>query len=74
MSFTPANPSLVGRYVKLSRPMSSCSGTFSPGHVLKVIGRGDRGYDLEDVHGNQITETGFPDFIPATEDEYRNQD
>lgn len=56
--FTP-NPSIirVGDTVVLVKSVRTYYGTFHIGHRFKVVGEGERGFDLEDDDGNRLGET-----------------
>lgn len=47
-----------GDRVRLTRDVTVACGTFTKGHELKCIGRGDRGYSFQDDQRNQLLETG----------------
>ena len=49
----------VGDWATTTRKVDSFAGYFEKGTKVKVIGKSYRGYDLEDEHGNIITETGY---------------
>ncbi len=49
----------IGDYATTSRKLENFAGYFEPGTVVKVVGKSERGYDLEDEFGNRIAETGF---------------
>lgn len=49
----------VGDWATTTRQITCLKGYFEEGTKVKVVGISDRGYDLEDESGNQITETGF---------------
>ena len=60
--FIPHN-SKIGTQVQLLEDVSTCSGTFTKGHILTITGETERGYDLEDADGNRILEAGFSRFV-----------
>jgi hypothetical protein len=49
----------IGSNVKTTKVVSSMSGKFLMGSEVKVVGIGERGYDLQDSEGNKIIECGF---------------
>ena len=49
----------IGEYAITTKKIESFAGYFEPGTVVKVVGKSERGYDLEDEYGHRITETGF---------------
>lgn len=49
----------IGDWATTKRDIDSFVGYFEKGTRVKVVGKSDRGYDLEDEEGNRITETGF---------------
>ena len=55
MAFIPTN-SVIGVKVKLVRDVQVAKGTFTKGHVMKITGFTERGYDLVDSDGNDLLE------------------
>lgn len=49
----------IGEWVTTKRSHSACSGTFTVGSKVKIIGVSERGYDIEDLNGNHMYEIGF---------------
>ena len=49
----------AGDIVLTSRKVDSYAGYFEKGTLVCIVNISERGYDLEDAHGNRITETGF---------------
>lgn len=59
MAFIKENGVGVGDTVITTREISSYTGTFGKGTIVKIIGMSPRGYDLQDDEGNRIVECGF---------------
>jgi hypothetical protein len=55
MAFIPTNP-IIGAKVKLVHDVRVMKGVFTKGHVMKITGFAERGYDLADVDGNTLLE------------------
>ena len=49
----------IGDTVKTTKVFSSFAGKFEKGSIVKVVGIGDRGYDIEDEYGNRVTGIGW---------------
>lgn len=49
----------AGDIVLTSRKVDAYAGYFEKGTLVCIVNISERGYDLEDAHGNRITETGF---------------
>ena len=49
----------IGETVILKNDHKSCTGIFEAGTEVKVIGKGPRGYDIEDEFGNRMTECSW---------------
>lgn len=66
------NRIVVGTRCVTTRPLRSCALTMYTGTEVVVIGIGDRGYDLQDLLGNKVLETGWDSVkpIPSEEDLY----
>ncbi len=61
----------AGDIVLTSRKVDSYAGYFEKGTLVCIVNISERGYDLEDAHGNRITETGF-DSVEKIEYERKN--
>jgi len=59
MAFKPVTTIYKGDVVITEKEHSSCSGTFEIGTKVTVIGRTERGYDIEDEFGNKMYEIGW---------------
>lgn len=49
----------IGDTVITKKIHESCAGIFTVGSVVKIVGIGERGYDIEDEFGNKIGEIGW---------------
>lgn len=49
----------VGDQIKLTQPLETFAGTFTTGHLFKVVSEGERGLDLEDFDGRKVGECGL---------------
>lgn len=49
----------VGDWVITTRNHKSLAGTMIVGTKVKIIGVGERGYDIEDEEGNKVIECGW---------------
>ena len=49
----------LGDWVTTKKIHSSFAGYFEVGTLVKIIGWTERGYDIEDAHGNKIYEIGW---------------
>lgn len=63
MAFVNTNPK-VGDFVLLKKSIMLFNGHFEKGTIVKIVGIGERGYDLEDTYGNRATETGWTSIEP----------
>lgn len=52
----------IGDWAVAQREIDVGWGKFEPGSLVKIIGIGDRGYDIEDGEGHRMIECGW-DFI-----------
>lgn len=49
----------VGDQVISMKKIVTLSGTFTPGHIFKVVGMSNRGYEVIDSDGNGANDAGF---------------
>ena len=59
MPYIPVKRDRIGEWVTTKKAHTSCSGTFTIGSKVKIIGVSERGYDIEDEFGNKMREVGF---------------
>ena len=60
MAYVKNNDRLnVGESAITTRVVQSCGGYFEKGTEVRIAGVSERGYDLIDIDGNRIIETGF---------------
>lgn len=59
MAFVKNDSIKIGDTVKTTKVFSSFAGKFEKGFIVKVVGIGDRGYDIEDEYGNRVIEIGW---------------
>ena len=59
MAYVKNNHIETGDWVYTTRKVDSVCGYFEKGTKVRIIGIGNRGYDLRDEYGNEIIETGF---------------
>lgn len=59
MSYIPVKRDRIGEWVTTKKTHTSCSGTFTVGSKVKIVGVSERGYDIEDEFGNKMREVGF---------------
>lgn len=46
-------------WIKTTKIHESCSGYFEVGTLVKITGKTERGYNIEDEFGNKINEIGW---------------
>lgn len=59
MAFVKNDSIKIGDTVKTTKVFSSFTGKFEKDSIVKVVGIGDRGYDIEDEYGNRVIEIGW---------------
>lgn len=59
MAFVKNDSIKIGDTVKTTKVFSSFAGKFEKGSIVKVVGIGNRGYDIEDEYGNRVIEIGW---------------
>lgn len=59
MPYIPVKRDRIGEWVTTKETHTSCSGTFTVGSKVKIVGVSERGYDIEDEFGNKMREVGF---------------
>ena len=59
MAFIKNKTPDIGDWVITKKIHSSCAGYFEIGTSVKIIGITERGYDIEDGHGNTMYEIGW---------------
>lgn len=59
MAFVRNSDIKIGDTVKTTKVFSSFTGKFEKGSIVKVVGIGVRGYDIEDEYGNRVIEIGY---------------
>jgi hypothetical protein len=55
MAFIPSTQQ-IGDKVRLTKNVKVMAGTYTVGHEFTITGKGDRGYDLIDDHGRNLSE------------------
>jgi hypothetical protein len=49
----------IGDEIILKKSLGNCCETFKKGTRVKITGKSNKGYDIEDDQGNRIIECGF---------------
>lgn len=69
MAFVRNSDIKIGDTVKTTKVFSSFAGKFEKGSIVKVVGIGVRGYDIEDEYGNRVIEIGWDGLMEMPNDE-----
>ncbi len=69
MAFVRNSDIKIGDTVKTTKVFSSFAGKFEKGSIVKVVGIGVRGYDIEDEYGNRVIEIGWDGLMKMPDNE-----